>query len=47
MVHILENIVLMKRFGFSRGKVIGKFMTVPHDPVHDLSELHSIVRVVI
>lgn len=47
MVHIFENIVLMKRFGFSRGKVSGKFKIVPHDPVHDLCEIHSTVRLVI
>jgi len=45
MVHVFENIALMKRFGFSRGKVTGKFTTLPHDPVHDLCKLHSIVRI--
>jgi hypothetical protein len=47
VVHVFENIVLMKKFGFSRGKVSGKFKTVPHYPVHDLCELHSIVSLVI
>jgi len=45
MVHVFANIVLMKRFGFSRGKVTGKFKTVSLDPVHDLCKLHSIVRI--
>jgi len=47
MVHIFENIVLMKEFGFSRGIVSGKFKTVSHDPVQDLCELYSIVRIMI
>ena len=47
IVHIFENKVLMKSFGFSRGKVSGKFKTLPHDPVRDLCKLHSTVRIVI
>jgi hypothetical protein len=46
-VYVFENIVLMKRFEFNRGKVSGKFKTVPHDPVHDLCEIHSTVSLVI